>query len=232
MRTVRDRARAEITSEIKATARRHVVASGAAALSLRAVARELEVAVSALYRYFPSRDALLTALIVDAYDDLGARAEIAAGTPPPGHFLTRWRAACHAVRAWALEAPAQYALVFGSPVPDYQAPADTIAAGSRVPSLLLTLVHDCWRAGQLVEPADAPPPSAGALQQAQVLADATGLQEVPAAALLRTVTAWTQLFGAISLELFGQLNGAFADNEAFFDEAVEQMARLVGLRDS
>lgn len=80
---------------------------------------------SALYRYFPSRDELLTALIVDAYDSVGAAAEeadaraLAAGHPP----RARWIAVCEAVRAWALEHPHEYALIYGSPVPGYSAPS-------------------------------------------------------------------------------------------------------------
>src|SRR5262245_12137063 len=70
-RTARDRARAEITNEIKDLARRQLGTTGAAGLSLRAVARELGMVSSAVYRYFPSRDHLLTALVIDAYNSVG-----------------------------------------------------------------------------------------------------------------------------------------------------------------
>ena len=89
-RTARDRARVELTEEIKAVARRHLAEQGSAALSLRAVAREVGMVSSAVYRYFPSRDDLLTALIIDAYDAVGERAEAAertrtgAGSAPAG----------------------------------------------------------------------------------------------------------------------------------------------------
>src|SRR3954465_4125271 len=75
--TARERVRAELTAEITDAARRQLASVGAAGLSLRAVARELGMASSALYRYFPSRDELLTRLIVDGYDDLGAAGEAA-----------------------------------------------------------------------------------------------------------------------------------------------------------
>src|SRR5204863_7108285 len=120
--TARERIRAELTAEIANAARRQLAEVGAAALSLRAVARELGMASSALYRYFPSRDDLLTRLIIDGYDDLGAAAEPADDpTAPPGE---RWRAVCRAVRTWALAHPHEYALLYGSPVPGYRAPAD------------------------------------------------------------------------------------------------------------
>src|SRR3954447_22391926 len=128
--TARERVRAELTGEITDAARRQLAAVGAAALSLRAVPRELGMASSALYRYFPSRDDLLTRLIIDGYDALGAAAEEA---DLPGEApRTRWLAVCRAVRAWALTHPHEYALLYGSPVPGYTAPPDTVPAAARV----------------------------------------------------------------------------------------------------
>lgn len=98
---IRARSRADLVTAIKAAATQQLAASGAASLSLRAVARELGLASSALYRYFPSRDALLTALLVDAYDAVGQAAEqadAAAGKDPGA----RWLAVCRAVRALSL----------------------------------------------------------------------------------------------------------------------------------
>src|ERR1700728_3183386 len=107
--TARERARAELTREIKEEARRQLVATGAGGLSLRAVARELGMVSSALYRYFPSRDELLTALIIDAYDAVGEATEQAIASPggaqaaggpdggaAAGPARARWIAACHA----------------------------------------------------------------------------------------------------------------------------------------
>src|SRR4029079_15259425 len=92
--TARERVRAELTTEITDAARRQLAEVGAAALSLRAVAREVGMVSSAVYRYFPSRDELLTRLIIDGYDDLGAAAEAADDpTAPP---LERWTAVCRA----------------------------------------------------------------------------------------------------------------------------------------
>src|ERR1700743_118342 len=81
-RTARERARVELTREIKEEARRQLAEAGAGGLSLRAVARELGMVSSALYRYSPSRDELLTALIIDAYDAIGAAAERAMAATP------------------------------------------------------------------------------------------------------------------------------------------------------
>src|ERR671913_882383 len=101
--TARERIRAELTAEIPDAPRRQLAEVGAAALSLRAVARELGMASSAVYRYFPSRDDLLTRLIIDGYDDLGAAAE--AADKPSAAPAERWLAVCRAVREWARAHP-------------------------------------------------------------------------------------------------------------------------------
>src|SRR5829696_3238076 len=103
--------RAEMQVEIKAVARRHLAADGAN-LSLRAVARDLGMASSAVYRYFASRDDLLTALIIDAYDALGAAAEKAEAAVDRDDLPGRWLATCHGVRDWALANPHEYALIY------------------------------------------------------------------------------------------------------------------------
>src|SRR5215217_2469823 len=123
--SLRARVRPEMSQEIKEVARKHVASDGAN-LSLRAVARDMGIVASALYRYFPSRDALLTALIIDAYDALGAEATRAEVAVPRDELRNRWLAICRAVRTWALEHPAEYGLLYGNPVPGYAAPPETV----------------------------------------------------------------------------------------------------------
>src|SRR5215813_9642634 len=96
-RTARERARAEITAEIIEAGRRHLATDGAAGLSLRAIARELGMASSAVYRYVASRDDLLTRLIIDAYDALGAAAESREAAADRADLAGRWSAVCVAV---------------------------------------------------------------------------------------------------------------------------------------
>jgi AcrR family transcriptional regulator len=139
-RTARERARAEITAEIIEAGRRHLATDGAAGLSLRAIARELGMASSAVYRYMASRDELLTKLIIDAYDSLGAAAEAMEALRDRGDLFGRWSAVCEAVRSWAIANPNEYALIYGSPVPGYVAPADTVASASRVSNLLVQIL--------------------------------------------------------------------------------------------
>ena len=228
--TARERARAELTREIKEEARRQVAAEGAQRLSLRAVARELGMVSSAVYRYFPSRDSLLTALIIDAYDALGAAVESADAGQPRSDLRGRWRAICHSVRDWAVARPHEYALIYGSPVPGYRAPQDTIAPASRAGLMLGHLLTDAWasRASRGANGAAEglmPPLLA---EQATALAAAIA-PAVPGPVVLRGLIAWTQLFGMISFELFGQFVGVAEPADDFFRYAVEQMANFAGL---
>jgi AcrR family transcriptional regulator len=226
-RTARARARAELTHEIKDAARRHLAAEGAQQLSLRAVARELGMASSALYRYFPSRDDLLTALIVDAYNAVGERVERAvAAAGPAENPRAAWRGLCTAVRDWGRAHPHEYALVYGSPVPGYQAPEETMAPFARVPYALLGILRD---SGQDFVRASGvtvlPKPLAA---QFKAVVDAGGL-DVPAPVLARAMIAWTGVFGIVSFELFGQLAGSADPADSFFAYAVERHADLLGL---
>jgi len=224
-----------LTREIKEEARRQLASVGANGLSLRAVARELGMVSSALYRYYPSRDDLLTALIIDAYNALGEAAEraIAAAAGPSSR---RWLAACHAIRDWAVSRPHEYALIYGSPVPGYRAPEATITPAGRVPLAFVGVLGDAVAAGEVArEPGarDAPAEVAGVLrdQAAALLAALPGpAAAVPPDVLLRAVIAWTQLFGMISFELFGQFVGSFEPADALFAHAVAQLAQYVGFR--
>ncbi len=230
LRTARERARAEVLAEIKAAARRQVAAEGAAALSLRAIARELGMVSSAIYRYFPSRDELLTALIVDSYDDLGEHAERAAASSAGEPAGRRWANVARAVRAWTLAHPHEYALLYGSPVPGYRAPQATVGPAARVALALAGVVRDAWANGEVTAGDDGASVSDPVATDAARVADALGI-DAPADVVARMLIAWTQLFGMLSFELFGHLVGSVDDTATFFDHASAAMARYVGIRD-
>lgn len=223
MTGVRARVRAELTEEILTVARRHLAEHGAAALSLRAVARDVGMVSSAIYRYFASRDELLTALIVEAFDAVGEAAEQADAGRRRDDLAGRWLAVVRAVRSWALANPQQYALVYGSPVPGYEAPTDTVDPAARVGLVLLRILIDGVAAG-VVE--DDRIETTRALRR-----DLDGLRSlaapgVPDGVLARGLYAWTELFGHISYELFGHLHGIVTDYDAFFEL---QMARTASI---
>ena len=225
---VRERARVEITAAILAEARRQLADVGPTALSLRSVARELGLASSALYRYFASRDDLLTALIVEGYDALGATAEhasAAAGNESPAR---RWCAVAVAIREWALDHPHQYALLYGSPVPGYHAPEATIGPASRVSLSLLRIVEDAYRDGRLALPPAAVAPSESLRHDVERLLLGTSLT-LPLEMVAPIVAAWTQLFGLVSFELFGQTHNVFVAHDELFTETARAMAFFLGL---
>ncbi|WP_166436435.1 TetR/AcrR family transcriptional regulator [Tsukamurella asaccharolytica] len=216
--TARERARAELTAEITRSAREQLQEVGAAALSLRAVARDLGLASSAVYRYFPSRDALLTALITDAYNALGDAVEAAADAAVEPR--ARWIAAARAVRAWALHHPHEYTLLYGSPVPGYHAPPETTAAAIRTSGVFARIAG--FGAG------GAPAPSGELDEQLRAVADVVATDADPAQLALG-VMAWTQLFGAVSFELFGQFANTLEPANALFDYTVERTVEMLGL---
>ena len=214
MTTARDRARAETTAAIVAAARGQLVEVGAAALSLRAVAREVGMVSSAVYRYFPSRDDLLTTLILEAYDAVGEAAERA--RRPQDAPRAQWRAVWRAVRAWALAHPAEYALVYGSPVPGYAAPSETMAAAARVALVMVAVVVE-HGTGVPAAPASA------------ALVDPGSLAGLDPALGPAAVGAWTQLFGTVGFELFGQYENVVVDREAYLDHVADLAATSLGL---
>ena len=228
IRTARERARDELTREIKAEARRQLAADGAQRLSLRAVARELGMVSSALYRYYPSRDELLTALIIDAYDALGEQVEQAvAAVPDPGGARARWLALCASARAWARSSPHEFALIYGTPVPGYVAPPETVGPAARVAMVLVALLVDAGPGA--VGPGRRPPGGALAEQLAAVAEQiAPGLDP---GLLARGIAALAQLIGLVSFELFGQLVGSAEPADHLFDYSAEVLADTLGLPD-
>ncbi len=242
-RTARQRAREQITAELLAAARRQLAADGAAGLSLRSVARELGMVSSAVYRYFDSRDALLTRLIVDAYDALGATAEAAAEAPrstveaaaeAPDSTgdLGRWVNTARAIRGWAFDHPHEYGLLYGSPVPGYAAPETTVTSGTRPSLALVGIVARAAAAGRLAPPApaEAPPLPPTLAAEMEALTGQIGADAVPPEVAVATIGAWTQLFGLVSFELFGQTRNMVVDNAALFDATVTRQALAIGLR--
>ncbi len=223
IRTARERARAELTLEIKREAGRQLAEVGSAQLSLRSVARALGMASSAVYRYFPSRDELLTALILDAYNALGDAAERA--DRPEAAPRERWMLVCAAVREWATAHPHEYALLYGTPVPGYKAPAETLDPGTRI----IRRCAEILLAGRPLLPAFPGPLEAELDGQMRAVAEAAGLDLHPEE-VTRLLMVWSQLFGLVGFELFGQFAGSADPAGPFFRHATAQMADFLGLR--
>jgi AcrR family transcriptional regulator len=224
--SIRARVRAEMTDEIKTIARRHLAVDGAN-LSLRAVARDLGVVSSAIYRYFASRDDLLTALIIDAYNAVGQAAEDANASVEQGDLPGRWLAVAHAIRDWALEVPHEYMLIYGSPVPGYKAPQDTVGAAIRSTLVLGGILRDGVAAGVIRSDEDQPLPKELLADLSKLRADA--FPTVPESVLARGMGAWIQLFGTVSFELGGQFNNVLNERRVFFDHQMRALSRYIGV---
>lgn len=215
----RERAREATIREITAEARRQLVRDGAAGLSLRSVARELGMVSSAVYRYVASRDELLTLLIVEAYTELAhALEKAAAGRDGRG----RWRVRCRALRTWAHEHRHEYELLYGSPVPGYAAPADTIGPATRVYAALLAPLEMPDRRRTL------PAVSASLRKDAARVATALDL-DAPPERIAAGLGAIASVFGLVSFELFGHTRNVITDNQAFFVSRVDALADELGL---
>lgn len=220
-------AREQTMREIVRIGREQLATVGPVDLSLRAIARELGVVSSAVYRYVASRDELLTLLIVDAFDELGDEVDAAL---EGGNRSAR--AQLHqiagAVRDWAVREPSRYALIYGTPVPGYNAPAErTVDPGTRVVMALVGVIEQGFIAGGVSE------------QKAQlpraVRADLEAIRrefqlQMPATVLARFFTLWTGLFGAVSFDVFDQYGAdTFSDRSALLRVQIDHLADLVGL---
>ncbi|POH72281.1 TetR/AcrR family transcriptional regulator [Arthrobacter glacialis] len=228
--TPRERARLQTMSEILSIGRQHLAVHGAAGLSLRAVARDLGVVSSAVYRYVKSRDELLTLLLVDGYNALGDAVDHAVNQVPADDFAAQFRALGGAVREWAVAEPARYGLLFGSPVPGYEAPSEqTTGPGTRVIVQLVRIIEGAHRAGALREVARAPVPDPRLAADFAAIREEMGLS-VPDDVLARGVLVWAAVFGAVNFEVFGQYGRAtFSDPAALFELHLAALAETAGL---
>jgi len=226
---VRARRRDDVTRQVLEIGRRHLAEYGAAALSLRAVTRDLGMVSSAVYRYVANRDELLTLLVVDAYTELADAVDARLAEIPRAAWDTRIVAVGVAVREWAVREPARYALLYGSPVPGYEAPGEqTTEPGTRVILTLMALVAEGVRVGDVVDvPAGVPVPRALRADLARVRSELGA--DMDPAVIGRAVLLWSVLFGAVSLEVFGQYGtDTFLETAALFEHQLR--LALVTLR--
>ncbi|MFB8275744.1 TetR/AcrR family transcriptional regulator [Nocardia colli] len=228
--TPRARARAQTMNDIVRIGREHLATDGAAALSLRAVARDLGVVSSAVYRYVSSRDELLTLLVVDGYNDLGDAVDTALADAPDDP-IEQMRVLGRTVRRWAHAEPARYGLLFGTPVPGYDAPADqTMAPGTRVIITLQSLFDRAYRADRLRPPAtEVRVTSPLATSFAQIRTELN--VDIPDWLIVRGVTFWASLFGAVSADLFDMYGTeTFADRDELFELQLDGLLDMLGYR--
>ncbi|MFI5779311.1 TetR/AcrR family transcriptional regulator [Nocardia sp. NPDC051570] len=228
MVTARQVAREQMMRDIVRMGREHLAKVLPADLSLRAVARDIGVVPSALYRYVHDREALITLLIVDAYDELADEVDAALMAASNLSHRKRFEVAVLAARAWAVREPSRFALLYGTPVPGYAAPADqTVVPGTRFALTLAGLVEDAWRAGEL-RTVEAPLNPTVRVDMAR-LRGRLGF-EMPVGNLFRVYGLWSAVIGAILFESFGQYTAdVLSDPEEFLRAHTDGLADGVGL---
>ncbi|MFV0429755.1 MAG: TetR/AcrR family transcriptional regulator [Arachnia sp.] len=218
-------------------ARRQLGEVGPASLSLRAIAREIGVVPSALYRYYSGRDAILTGLITTGYDRLGESVEQAEGTCSREALLDRWIATWVATRTWAVSHPHEYALLYGTPVVGYVAPPETAGPATRV---VVTLARIALGSADFMasETTVHRPPGAATRADADRIRASLPSLGLPAApdapdqAVLGTIEAWTTLFGAVSFELFGHYVGSIQNPAEHLVYLAHTTASRLGIRNA
>ena len=225
----RERLRTEAVQQIKAAGMDQLRTEGAAGLSLRAVARAVGMSSPGLYRYFASRDDLLTALITDVYDDLASaleRARDAAGPLLPD----RLRAVCLAYYDWADAHRPEFSLVFGAPVPSYSAPRDgsTTTAAQRFGAVFTGLLAEAW-----VEHAEhvVRPPVLPLRPDVRLAVGDVPLPDDPRFVGVAT-RLWSRLHGVLALGLFGHLLPQTVEATAvrtLYEAEVEDALHSLGL---
>ncbi|MER6284872.1 TetR/AcrR family transcriptional regulator [Streptomyces sviceus] len=207
-KTPRERYRAQVRTEIKERAWEQIATAGASALSLNAIAKQLGMSGPALYRYYAGRDELITELVRDAYRSLADT--FRAASSRPGADVT---ALASALRAWALEDPQRYFLIYGTPVPGYHAPDDITAIASEIMATLLDAFAELPSSGTATA-FDAH------LEEHRDWADG---HPAAAATLHRALTFWTRLHGALSLELAGHFTGMGFDPARFYAAELDEL---------
>ena len=212
----RERLRAETGAEIKNSARRLLVAGGPTAISLRAIARDLGMTAPALYRYFPSLDALILAVVTDLFEDLRATVADAAIHHGDQQPLVRVGHMARAFRRWSLDRPAEFALMFGIPLND---------AGARFGATFFTVLGEHYvRHPFGGEAPDLPDPALRELFKPYL--DTFG-DRFPLPVIYLFVAAWTRLYGIVAMEVFGHLRWAMTDVEPLFEvELARTVSRL------
>ncbi|MGX1778454.1 TetR/AcrR family transcriptional regulator [Nocardia brasiliensis] len=219
--------------EIKSRALEQLAANGYGGLSLRAVAREMGMSSPAIFRYFPAQADLVTALCIDAYEQLAdaidsARVQVDASEP-----VTRMRAVFAAVRQWSLRNPAQFALLFGTPIPGYHAPESATgpAAGRMIAAMMQTYAQAIDAGAVAREQLDVP----AGIEAGELAPGDLGIElfapygpdvSSPWAAILHN--AWVSILGFIISELWGNLTRLVADTDPLFDSHLTTVLRGMG----
>ncbi|MFT3893621.1 MAG: TetR/AcrR family transcriptional regulator [Anaerolineales bacterium] len=226
--TRRERIRTETIDEIKATAWKQVAEQGAASLSLRAIAREMGMTAPGLYRYYKDRDALVTALLTDAFDSFCIAMETARDEFAADDHEGRFRAIAKSYFQWAAADPQKYLFLFGTPIPGYQFAPELGASAQRSFLVLQGVIGEAHVAGKVTGELTSLRLPTDLKSQYEALKK-MGMPYVPVVTHLALYT-WSMIHGMTSLFLYGYFTGFLGEQvEAFVDVEIEKMIRILGL---
>lgn len=216
-----DQRQPNLQEAIKDTAWKQIAESGAASLSLRAIARELDITAPAIYNYYPSRDDLVTALIVDAFTSLAEAQEASITGLAQNRRAVRLSALGLAYREWAVTYPQRYHLIFGTPIPNYTAPEEVTqpaAAQALIP--LIQAIQDLASAGELRTErlADMSPKLESMLEAWSKFAGGFD-HEV----LYLALVIWSRVHGLVMLEITHQIPSFFDDPEEVYRQEIKNL---------
>jgi AcrR family transcriptional regulator len=236
----RDRVRAATTQEIKQTARRILVRQGSEAVTLRAIAREMGMTAPALYRYFDSHEELLKYVVADIFTEASDAVQFAitaaktasdydGDSDGAGDLTPIVIEACRAFRRWSLDHPAEFGLIFGSPLPGLEIEHDDITAdcGRKFGGTFLALIVELWHRHPFPVPADSEIED-GLREQLERYREGLGV-DLPAGVMVTYLRCWVRLYGTVALEVFGHLSFALDDASPMFEYFLADTAPLLGL---
>lgn len=224
--TRRERAREATRDEIKTIARKQMAEQGTAGISLRGIAAEMGMTATGLYRYYTNRDALLTELIFEAFNALADAVEAADAQQPAHDYPRRLLMALLAYREWAVTHPTDFQLIYGNPIPGYEAPRElTVPAASRNLASVVKIMVEAQIAGAwqpTIQPADIP---------ANVMAylETINVYNVPTILIYIGMIGWSRIHGMIMLEIFGHSPPVVGDSAAFYRREIISLIRELGM---
>jgi AcrR family transcriptional regulator len=208
---------------IKETAWKQIADYGAPSLSLRAIARELKITAPAIYNYFPDRDALVTELIIDAFTSFGDWQIEARDSIPAEDRVGRMRAIGLAYRNWAHAYPQRYQLIFGTPIPGYEGPTETIFPSSaRSISALFSVVESFYAAAKLEFDSL---PEVNDKYKAHYEMWRAQVGEIHPASAFVALMIWARVHGIVSLEIQGNLPPFGKNGDALYLIELDSITR-------